>query len=85
MLIQRIENYNFPKEINLKQKTFFVGYSIVLEPFSKKKKKILRNCRDELSNLLKIKFENHQRYTFHVTLAYILRQLNETEIKNLTK
>ena len=33
--------------------------------------------------MLKIKFENHQRYTFHITLAYILRQLNETEIKNL--
>ena len=84
-LNKRIENYNFPKEINLKLKTFFGGYSIVLEPFSEEDEKILRNCRDELSNLLKIKFENHQRYTFHVTLAYILRQLNETEIKNLTK
>ena len=84
-LNKRIENYNFPKEINLKLKTFFGGYSIVLEPFSEEDEKILRNCRDELSNLLKIKFENHQRYTFHVTLAYILRQLNETEIKNLIK
>ena len=82
-LKKRIENYNFPKEFNLKLKTFFGGYSIILEPFSKNDEKILRNCRDELSSLLKIKFENHQRYTFHITLAYILRQLNETEIKNL--
>ena len=44
-------------------------------------KKFLRNCRDELSSLLKIKFENHQRYTFHITLAYILRELNKNEIK----
>ena len=82
-LNKKIENYNFPKEFNLKLKTFFGGFSIILTPFSEKDEKILRNCRDELSKLLKIKFENHQRYTFHITLAYILRQLNETEIKNL--
>ena len=82
-LNKRIENYNFPEELNLKLKTFFGGYSIILEPFSEKDEKILRNCRDELSSLLKIKFENHQRYTFHITLAYILRELNQTEIKNL--
>ena len=82
-LNKKIENYNFPKEFNLKLKTFFGGYSIILEPFSGKDEEILRNCRDELSSLLKIKFENHQRYTFHITLAYILRELNETEIKNL--
>ena len=82
-LNKRIENYNFPEELNLKLKTFFGGYSIILEPFSEKDEKILRNCRDELSRLLKIKFENHQRYTFHITLAYILRELSEIEIKNL--
>ena len=58
-------------------------YSIILEPYSEKDEKMLRNCRDELSRLLKIKFENHQRYTFHITLAYILRELNQIEIKNL--
>ena len=82
-LNKRIQNYIFPKEFNLKLKMFFGGYSIILEPFSEKDEKILRNCRDELSSLLKIKFENHQRYTFHITLAYILRELNQTEIKNL--
>jgi hypothetical protein len=82
-LNKRIQNYIFPEELNLKLKIFFGGYSIVLEPFSEKDEKILRNCRDELSSLLKIKFENHQRYTFHITLAYILRELNKNEIKNL--
>ena len=82
-LNKKIENYNFPKQFNLKLKTFFGGYSIILVPFSEKDEKILRNCRDELSRLLKIQFENHQRYTFHITLAYILRELNQTEIKNL--
>ena len=82
-LNNRIKEYIFPEELNLKLKMFFGGYSIILEPFSEKDEKILRNCRDELSSLLKIKFENHQRYTFHITLAYILRELNQIEIKNL--
>ena len=82
-LNKRIQNYIFPEEFNLKLKMFFGGYSIILEPYSEKDEKILRNCRDKLSSLLKIKFENHQRYTFHITLAYILRELNQIEIKNL--
>ena len=82
-LNKRIKDYIFPEELNLKLKMFFGGYSIILEPFSEKDEKILRNCRDELSSLLKIKFENHQRYNFHITLAYILRELNQIEIKNL--
>ena len=82
-LNKRIQNYIFPEEFNLKLKMFFGGYSIILEPYSEKDEKILRNCRDELSSLLKIKFENHQIYTFHITLAYILRELNQIEIKNL--
>ena len=82
-LNKRIQNYIFPKEFNLKLKMFFGGYSIILEPYSEKDEKILRNCRDELSSLLKIKFENHQRYNFHITLAYILRELNKIEINNL--
>ena len=82
-LNKRIQNYIFPKEFNLKLKMFFGGYSIILEPYSEKDEKILRNCRDELSSLLKIKFENHQRYNFHITLAYILRELNQIEINNL--
>ncbi len=82
-LNKRIQNYIFPKEFNFKLKMFFGGYSIILEPYSEKDEKILRNCRDELSSLLKIKFENHQRYNFHITLAYIFRELNQIEINNL--
>ena len=82
-LNKRIQNYIFPKKLNFKLKMFFGGFSIVLEPFSEEDEKILRNCRDELSSLLAIKFENHQRYTFHITLAYILRELNKNEIKSL--
>ena len=82
-LNKRIKNFVFPTELNMKLKIFYGGYSIVLEPFSAKDEKILRECRDELSKLLRIKFENHQRYTFHITLAYILRELAQAEIKKL--
>ena len=82
-LNKRIQNYIFPEEFNLKLKMFFGGFSIILEPYSEQDEKILRNCRDEISSLLKIKFENHQRYTFHITLGYILRELNQIEIKYL--
>jgi len=58
---------------------------MILEPFSEEDENILRNCRDELSKLLKIKFENHQKYIFHITLAYILRKLTQEEINNLLK
>ena len=61
----------------------FGGYSIILEPFSNKDKKIIKNCRDNLSKLLKIKFENHKRYIFHITLAYILEKLNFSEIRKI--
>ena len=38
-LNKKIENYNFPKQFNLKLKTFFGGYSIILVPFSEKDEK----------------------------------------------
>ena len=82
-LNKRIKNFNFPKKFNLKPKMLFGGYSIILEPSSTKDKKIFKNCRDNLSKLLKIKFENHKRYIFHITLAYILEKLNCSEIRNI--
>ena len=42
-------------------------------------------CIRDRSKLLKIKFENHQKYIFHITLAYILRKLTQEEINNLLK
>jgi len=82
-LNKRLKNFVFPTELNMKLKMFYGGYSIVLKPFSEKDEKILKKCRDELSKILRIKFENHQRYTFHITLAYILRELEQDEIKKL--
>ena len=84
-LNKRIKNFNFPQKFNLKPKMLFGGYSIILEPSSLKDKKIIKNFRNNLSKLLKIKFENHRRYVFHITLAYILEKLDFDEIRNICK
>jgi hypothetical protein len=83
ILSDRLKNYQFPNSLAVKLNKFFGGFSTLLTPYSSKDEEILRNCRDDLSNLLSIKFENHLRYTFHITLAYILEPLTLEEISRL--
>ena len=85
ILSKRIKKYIFPDKFDLKLKKLFGGYSIILEGNTIKDEKIIRNCRNKLSDLLGIRFENHDTYTFHITLAYILRKLKDDEIKKLIK
>ena len=83
ILSDRLKNYQFPNSIAVRLNKFFGGFSTLLTPYSSKDEEILRNCRDDLSNLLGIKFENHLRYTFHITLAYILEPLTLEEVSRL--
>ena len=83
ILSDRLKNYQFPNSLAVRLNKFFGGFSTLLTPYSSKDEEILRNCRDDLSNLLGIKFENHLRYTFHITLAYILEPLTLEEISRL--
>ena len=83
LLSKRIKDLKFPEKFNLKLKKLFGGYSIVLEGNTKKDEKIIRDYRNKLSTLLGIRFENHETYSFHITLAYILRKLKDDEIKKL--
>ena len=82
-LNEKIKRFIFPDKFNLRLKKLFGGYSMILEGATEKDEKILRDCRNDLSKLLGIKFSNHETYSFHITLAYILRELNEQEVKNL--
>jgi len=82
-LNEKVKRYIFPDKFNLKLKKLFGGYSMILEGATAKDEKMLRDCRNDLSKLLGIKYSNHETYSFHITLAYILRKLNEQEIKNL--
>ena len=83
ILSDRLKNYQFPNSLAVRLNKFFGGFSTLLTPYSSKDEEILRNCRDDLSNLLDIKFENHLRYTFHITLAYILEPLTLEEVSRL--
>ena len=85
VLSKRIKKYIFPDKFDLKLKKLFGGYSIILEGNTIKDEKIIRDCRNKLSDLLGIRFENHDTYTFHITLAYILRKLKDDEIEKLIK
>ena len=83
LLSKRIKDLKFPEKFNLKLKKLFGGYSMILEGNTKKDEKIIRDYRNKLSTLLGIRFENHETYSFHITLAYILRKLKDDEIKKL--
>ena len=82
-LSKRIQKYIFPDKLDLKLKKLFGGFSMILEGNTKNDEKIIRDCRNKLSDLLGIRFENHDTYTFHITLAYILRKLKNDEIEKL--
>ena len=83
ILSDRLKNYQFPNPLTVKLNKFFGGFSTLLTPYSSKDEETLRSCRDDLSDLLGIKFENHLRYTFHITLAYLLELLTLEEVSRL--
>ena len=83
ILSDRLKNYQFPNPLTVKLNKFFGGFSTLLIPYSSKDEETLRSCRDDLSDLLGIKFENHLRYTFHITLAYLLEPLTLEEVSRL--
>ena len=83
ILSDRLKNYQFPSPLTVKLNKFFGGFSTLLTPYSAKDEETLRSCRDDLSNFLGIKFENHFRYTFHITLAYLLEPLTLEEVSRL--
>ncbi|KAK7048177.1 DUF1868-domain-containing protein [Favolaschia claudopus] len=61
------------------------GISLHLEPSAEDNVK-LRSLRDRLSTLLHIRAKDHDKYEFHLTLAYMLRYLTaeqQQELENL--
>ena len=80
---KRIENLSLPKSFSLELEWFYGGFSMILRPNSKSSEQLMRGTRDKLSDLFQIKMENHYRYTFHITLAYPLKQLDVNEIDKL--
>lgn len=55
--------------------------TIRLLPIDDAENKRLRDLRDRLSDIFGIRSPNHDRYRFHVTLAYLIRHLARAEQK----
>ncbi len=55
------------------------GINIVLYPASYEDDKRIRNWRDEISDLTGLRFPGHDRYRFHIGLAYGIRMPDKEE------
>lgn len=65
---------------NFKMKIDFCNdYRFVLSPFDEETRKALRKYRDEVSEKTGIRADNHDSYTFHITLFYRLQELTSNE------
>ncbi|KAJ6511929.1 RNA ligase/cyclic nucleotide phosphodiesterase [Mycena vitilis] len=65
---------------------FYPLYGIIglrLQPNTPEEETRLRGLRDRLSNLLRIRAGNHNAYSFHITIAYLLRTPNKDQDEEL--
>jgi hypothetical protein len=53
--------------------------TIRLLPFDDAEERRLRNLRNRLSDILKIRAPRHDEYSFHITMGYLIRWLNSAE------
>lgn len=55
------------------------------QPESKQAANNLKSFRDEVSNKLGLRFPDHDRYGFHISLAYQLWEMTEDETKEINR
>jgi hypothetical protein len=56
------------------------GICISLKPSSEEDKNKIEKWRDEVSDVLGLKFPNHNNYGFHISLAYGIEKPNEIQL-----
>ncbi|MFH1724474.1 MAG: DUF1868 domain-containing protein [Elusimicrobiota bacterium] len=56
-----------------------LGLSIKLEPADAETREALRDYRERISDATGIRHPNHDAYEFHISLAYLLYELNDAE------
>jgi len=61
------------------------GIQLHLEPYTTEENARIRDLRDRLSKLLRIRTKDHNTYGFHLSVAYMLRFLTEEQNQELTK
>jgi len=59
------------------------GITLHLEPYTPQENARLRNLRDRLSSVLRIRAKGHDTYGFHMSMAYLLRFPTDEQDKEL--
>ena len=75
---QVLRGFDFPQEIHMRVDDLHVS-TIRLRPKSEEHEAYLRAKRDELAEITGVRQPNHDRYGFHISLAYLLIQLTPEE------
>ncbi|KAF8852206.1 DUF1868-domain-containing protein [Acephala macrosclerotiorum] len=88
MLEKKLESFDLQYETPFRLsaigfKPLVSGISIQLESRTAEENIAIRRLRDRLADVTKMKQEKHDKYRFHLTVAYILRYLSDEQEKEL--
>lgn len=73
-----LKDYPFPTRINMALADFSPT-GLQLRPATDAEANLLTQVRNELSILTGVRHPNHDRYIFHITVAYVLQELTQEE------
>lgn len=62
-----------------------LGIGLVIEGATVEEEKRMRRLRDRLADTLGFRAPNHERYFFHMSIAYLLRHIDGDEREELNK
>ena len=62
-----------------KMKTWGTSINIILEPADEVSHQELSHYRNAIAEATGVRFPNHDRYVFHITLAYMIQELTDVE------
>ncbi|WP_316861196.1 DUF1868 domain-containing protein [uncultured Cohaesibacter sp.] len=71
--VEKLADQSFPSRVAVSAHDLFTCHSLTMTGASEADEKALRAVRDQLSEVTSIRFKDHDRYIFHVTLAYLLQ------------
>lgn len=80
----QLSDFQFPNPFEMKP--LAISNTVInVTPINDEIKLVLKNLRDQLSNMTGVRFPNHDTYQFHITFAYKVQPLTELEEKHIQK
>lgn len=83
ILLQRLENTPLPQSHHIRPVDIFAGHSVTVEGADSDHELLLRQTREQLRTATGIRPDLFDTYTFHITLAYLARWLNDSEAESV--